>query len=151
MRHDSGESSHTLSSGQCNRPKHRPRKVALERCGQPNRRNKRPRTHLPASLTTCPHVAVSRTRLTTTRIAARRRNSLVLSRKLILVLASTVIFGFGPRDIHNHIFHDFSIVKAKVMLRLTASQYVRLFTLELVTRYYFLSESSCVVSVGRPL
>jgi hypothetical protein len=40
------------------------------------------------------------------------------------------------------------------MLRLTVSQSVCLgvkFTLELVTRYYFLSESCCVVSVGRPL
>jgi hypothetical protein len=44
-------------------------------------------------------------------------------------------------------------VKVKVMLRLTVSQSVCFgvkFTLELVTRYYFLSESCCVVSVGRP-
>jgi hypothetical protein len=42
--------------------------------------------------------------------------------------------------------------KAKVMLRLTVSQSVCRgvkFTLELVTRYYFLSESFCVVSVER--
>jgi hypothetical protein len=40
------------------------------------------------------------------------------------------------------------------MLRLTVSQSVCLgvkFTLELVTRYYFLFESCCVVSVERPL
>jgi hypothetical protein len=40
------------------------------------------------------------------------------------------------------------------MLRLTVSQSVCLgvkFTLGLVTRYYFLSEICCVVSVGRPL
>jgi hypothetical protein len=44
-------------------------------------------------------------------------------------------------------------VKAKVMLRLTVIQSVCLgvkFTLELVTRYYFLSESCCVASVGCP-
>jgi hypothetical protein len=40
------------------------------------------------------------------------------------------------------------------MLRLTVSQSVCLgvkFTLGLVTRYYFLSESCCVVSVWHPL
>jgi hypothetical protein len=45
-------------------------------------------------------------------------------------------------------------VRVKVMLRLTASQSVCLgvhSALELVTRYYFASESCCVVSVGRPL
>jgi hypothetical protein len=45
-------------------------------------------------------------------------------------------------------------VKNKVMLRLMVSQSVCLgvkITLELVTRYYFLSESCCVVSVGRLL
>jgi hypothetical protein len=45
-------------------------------------------------------------------------------------------------------------VKIKVMLRLTVSQSVCLgveSTLELVTRYYFLSESCCVVFVERPL
>jgi hypothetical protein len=44
--------------------------------------------------------------------------------------------------------------KVKVMLRLVVSQSACLgvkITLELVTRYYFLSESCCVVSVGRPL
>jgi hypothetical protein len=43
--------------------------------------------------------------------------------------------------------------KVKVMLRLTDSQSVGLgvkFTLVLVTRYNFLSESCCVVSVGAP-
>jgi hypothetical protein len=47
-----------------------------------------------------------------------------------------------------------SPTQVKVMLRLTASQSVCLgvkFSLELVTRYYFLSESCCVVSVGCPL
>jgi hypothetical protein len=42
----------------------------------------------------------------------------------------------------------------KVILRLMVSQSVCLgvkFALELVTRYYILSESCCVVSVGRPL
>jgi hypothetical protein len=45
-------------------------------------------------------------------------------------------------------------VTVKVILRLTVSQSVCLgvkFTLELETRYYFLSKSCCVVSVGRPL
>jgi hypothetical protein len=45
-------------------------------------------------------------------------------------------------------------VKVKVKLRLTIGQSVCLgveFTLELVTRYYFLSEGCCVVSVGSPL
>jgi hypothetical protein len=45
-------------------------------------------------------------------------------------------------------------VKVKVMLRQTVSQSVCRsvkFTLELVTRYYILSERCCVVSVGRPL
>jgi hypothetical protein len=46
------------------------------------------------------------------------------------------------------------LVKVKVMLRLTVSQSVCLgvgFTLELVTRYYFLSENCRVVSMRRPL
>jgi hypothetical protein len=46
------------------------------------------------------------------------------------------------------------LFQVKVMLWLTVSQSVCFgvkFTLELVTRYYFLSESCCVVSVGRPL
>jgi hypothetical protein len=44
-------------------------------------------------------------------------------------------------------------VKVKVMLRQTVSQSCLgvKFTLGLVTRYYILSESCCVVSVGRPL
>jgi hypothetical protein len=44
--------------------------------------------------------------------------------------------------------------KVKVMLRLMVGQSVCLSAesiLELVTRYYFLSESCCVVSVARPL
>jgi hypothetical protein len=47
-----------------------------------------------------------------------------------------------------------SKVEVKIMLRLTVSQSVCLGVetiLELVTTYYFLSESCCVVSVGRPL
>jgi hypothetical protein len=45
-------------------------------------------------------------------------------------------------------------VKVKVMLQQTVSQSVCRgvkFTLEPMTRYYVLSESCCVVSVGRPL
>jgi hypothetical protein len=48
--------------------------------------------------------------------------------------------------------------KVKVMLRQTVGQSVSQsvcrgvkFTLEPVTRYYIMSESCCVVSVGRPL
>jgi hypothetical protein len=44
--------------------------------------------------------------------------------------------------------------EVKVMLRLTVKSVSILgveSTLELVTRYYVLSESCCVVSVGRPL
>jgi hypothetical protein len=47
-----------------------------------------------------------------------------------------------------------NLTQVKVMLRLMVSQSVCLgfkFTLELMTRYYFLSESCCVVSVGSPL
>jgi hypothetical protein len=45
-------------------------------------------------------------------------------------------------------------VKVKVKLQLTVSQSLSLgveSTLELVTRYYFLSESCSVISVRRPL
>jgi hypothetical protein len=47
-----------------------------------------------------------------------------------------------------------ALYPVKVMLRLTVSRSVSLdvnSTLERVTSYYFLSESCCVVSVGRPL
>jgi hypothetical protein len=50
--------------------------------------------------------------------------------------------------------HSSSQLKVKVMLRQTVSQSICRgvkFTLEPVTRYYILSESCCVVSVGRPL
>jgi hypothetical protein len=44
--------------------------------------------------------------------------------------------------------------KVKVMLRLMVNQSLSFgvnFTLELVKRYYFMYESCCVVSMGRPL
>jgi hypothetical protein len=58
------------------------------------------------------------------------------------------------RSVFCHPFVSRAQVKVKVMLRPTVSQSVRLivkFTLEIVTGYYFLSESCCVISVGRPL
>jgi hypothetical protein len=61
--------------------------------------------------------------------------------------------------VQNAAFHVVSCkapleVEVEVNLRPTVSRPVCpgvKFTLELVTRYYFLSESCCVVSVGRPL
>jgi hypothetical protein len=64
---------------------------------------------------------------------------------IVAQLVKTFLTFMGPED---------SLSKLKVMLRQTVSKTVSLgvkSTLGLVTRYYFLSESCCVVSVGRPL
>jgi hypothetical protein len=85
----------------------------MKRCGQSINKIKGVYIHLPANLTTCPQVTVGRTE------AANRRFSItrtVLSGKLVLAFASTVILGFGSRGTHDHIFHDFQPIILSVGL-----------------------------------
>jgi hypothetical protein len=68
--------------------------------------------------------------------------------------AHFIILEIALFTLLRNMFIPLTRVEVEVTLRLTASQTVSLRVepaLGLVTRYYFLSEGCCLVSVGRPL